>query len=536
MLSLSILLLALSQQRVGGQFEEFHSFTGNGGEYGREMAGLGDLDGDGFSEVLIAAPPVGGLDIGRVYVYSGHTGAELAHLTGGGTYRGFGAQVGGLGDVNGDGTPDFIITANRTSSNGLTKNGAVLVYSGADFSLLYHKDGSVDDQQLGFRLALMDDLDGDGVTDFAVTTAEPNGVNQSRGVYIYSGASGTQLNFIENVITGMGFGKAIANAGDIDGDGWNDVVVGAPDRNLGNIQGAGTVYAYSSATGQQLLEVKGTSNSKGLGTSLEGVGDQDGDGVPDFLCGAPLGHPSSNGSPFGGAFVYSGSDGSLIWSRYGWIYGGEYGREICVLGDLNEDGAFEYCVSQGGSRLNTNVFIYYGGDGEQISQVDGRVDYMAAVGDLKNDGGPDLILGNTKYSNNTFRVYGFNAFVRTPVSELSASTGGMIPIEIDFPTTAGAPYKVLVSGASGWTNDGIHVPLVQDQLYLNSAAGIYPGDHHHNLHGTLGPGGSASAYFNFPTTLANSLIGQTFWFAVVTGPAGGSYAYSSAANAILITP
>ncbi len=544
MLSLTLLLLAQSSDFIGGGFtDDYLSISspnrGNGSRFGSEMAGVGDLNGDGIGEYLIADPIGGTNSFGEIFIYSGATGFGIFTSAGYPDFKEYGAQVAGLEDINGDGISDFIVCAPGTVVNQNSNAGMIFVYSGADFSVIYQIGGTTVGQKIGSQLELMGDLDGDGITDFAASTAPPTGVNQDRGVFFYSGATGSQLGKISNVIVGTGFGNAIANAGDHDGDGLNDILIGEPTRGINGVPGAGAVSLYSTATGQKLLEVHGNDTSLGLGTVVAGVGDQNFDGIPDFIAAAPLANNSGTSDPKGIAKLFSGADLSVIWQSRGSAYQDRFGSDVCVLGDLNRDGAYEFAITAPGAVfINPNLFIYKGGNGNPVLQsVSESVDYIDVVGDIFGDGGPDLLKVDTKPARAKVTGINYDPYVYSEVSELSAATGGDIPFEIAFPVTSPWPYKVLISGSGvGPTNNNVDIPLGNDQLYVNSMGGIYPGDHHDNLLGNLSPSGTASARFSFPLRLAGSLIGRTFWYAVVTFPAGSPILYSSAARSVLIVP
>jgi hypothetical protein len=265
-----------------------------GEELGYSLANAGDLDGDGADELIAGSFSAG------ARVYSPRTGLELFHITGPAGQR-FGWSVCGIGDFDGDGQSDLAVGATQVGQGG----GYVNIYSGATGALLTTVIGGPNRNWYGYALARLDDLNGDGVPEFAVGC--PGEIFQaSTGrhgvVYVYSGAGGAPYavfgatSYLEDFL-----GMSVAGCGDMDGDGHGDLLVGAPyGAELPNLQAPGTAHIYSGLSCSRICSVGSPAAYTGLGTAVSQIGDLNGDGIPEWIAGGGL-------SGHGEAIVYSGS-------------------------------------------------------------------------------------------------------------------------------------------------------------------------------------------------------------------------------------
>jgi hypothetical protein len=275
--------------------------------FGWSVAGAGDVNGDGYADVLIGAKDVDG-GAGSAYVYFGkETGLSAApDLTlkpgrTGPTSAQFGHAVAGAGDVNGDGYPDLLVTAPGLDIT----SGAYYLYKGRAGGLESPIEVAGPDGQLGsFGDALAGglDLNGDGYADALVAAV---GAGRVR-VYLGSptGLAPAPVAALESPDgTGFGFGSAAANAGDVNGDGYDDAIIGGP-LVLNNV---GRAYLYFGRAGG-LAAMPGTTLKPPadlvgrFGHAVAGVGDVDGDGIADFLVSAPFADEK-----LGRVFVYQGN-------------------------------------------------------------------------------------------------------------------------------------------------------------------------------------------------------------------------------------
>ncbi|MGX2042098.1 VCBS repeat-containing protein [Methylocaldum sp. MU1018] len=251
-----------------------------------------------------------------------------------------------LGDVNGDGIPDLLKSAYLQDVGGSPHQGQAFVFSGADGSLLYTLDDPVPQAGAGFGVTVAGpgDVDGDGRPDILVgaPNQDSNGNTLQGQVFVFSGADGNLLHIL-NAPTPQAnalFGESVAGAGDVDGDGRPDILVGAPGQDVDHIY-QGRAFVFSGADGSLLLTLDDPTpqRSADFGWAVAGAGDVDGDGRPDILVGAADQTVGGNDSQ-GQAFVFSGADGSLLYTLDDPVpqAGAGFGVTVAGPGDVDGDG------------------------------------------------------------------------------------------------------------------------------------------------------------------------------------------------------
>jgi hypothetical protein len=179
--------------------------------------------------------------------------------------------------------------AHRLSVSTLTLLGA-LASSALSQNNIYTVTGATSGDEFGRSVSGAGDIDGDGVVDFAVGTDQPFG--GAGYVQVYSGATGAIILTIPSGFGNVSFGYAVSEAGDLDGDGFGDMLISDPDFMIGGMQ-SGFAGVFSGATGALLLNIPSPfpglpGQPTGWGMSLDLMGDIDGDTLPDYLVGAPL--------------------------------------------------------------------------------------------------------------------------------------------------------------------------------------------------------------------------------------------------------
>ncbi|MCB1185415.1 FG-GAP repeat protein, partial [bacterium] len=200
-------------------------------------------------------------DFGAAYVFSGAPGhARLFRFEGDQAGALFGDSVGGTGDVNRDGHADIVVGAPFYDVDGRRDAGRAYVYSGADGTQLYRFDGEFAIDGVGWDVDGAGDMNGDGYDDILVSAphTDPSGFRNSGSVWAYSGKNGTLL-WRHNGTNALDyFGSACAAAGDLNGDGVPDAVAGAPTADPGGKEIAGSVYMLSGVNGAILRVFHGS--------------------------------------------------------------------------------------------------------------------------------------------------------------------------------------------------------------------------------------------------------------------------------------
>lgn len=537
MLSTFLLILAQSNPVTGGQFETFATYTTGetGDTFGSAVAGVGDLDGDGLDDFLIGAPTANVASManaGAAYLISSADGSVIHKFEGTHMFQNFGARVAAMGDVDGDQFLDFAIGAPNSNEGGASGSGSAWIYSGRDLSVVHEFHGSVQGQRLGYTLADLGDLNADGNADFAIASVPPAGFTSHKtNIAVYSGANGILLHdWVDPTSGNTRYGRAVTSVGDMDGDGTPDWMTSAPDLFLLGATNGGKVWVHSGATGNILLEIRGWQDYQAFGSSLSRGDDFDGDGVPDLWIGAPGADPPNNLTKEGAVYLCSGATGDVLHAISGRDDYSSTGAQVVQFGDINLDGYADVAIASP-SAAHEVLHIYSSADGVRLRSETGGYQALAAAGDANGDQRAELLVGAS--------LYGLDPFLRVGTDEISAAHGGNVVLAVEFPAgAAGWPYKTLLSASgTGPIQLEADIPLTLDSYTVDSFHNLYPGNHYFRLHGQLDADAKALASIAFGKHLPQSLVGSTFWMAVMVSEPGSQLPhYCSAAQPICIVP
>ena len=400
----------------------FHGDSADDG-FGESVSSAGDVNGDGRADLIVGAAfdDNNGSDSGSVRVFSGSDGSVLYNFNGDQSDNLFGASVSGAGDVNGDGTPDLIVGSPTDANGGNRGFGYARVLSGSDGSVLYNFVGDDRSDRFGVLVSGAGDVNGDGTPDLIVGTQHNFFNDIVRSVRVLSGFDGSVLHDFDGGGSFDRFGLSLSGVGDVNGDGRTDLIVGAQsDSSGGGITGRALVL--SGSDGSFLYDFAGDDGGFSFGSSVSDAGDVNGDGTPDLIIGASFDRNNSRG--FGGARVLSGSDGSILYTLDGDDSTDRFGFSVSGAGDVNGDGRDDLIV--GAIEDNNNGFasgavhVFSGSDGSALYSFDGdsSFDYfgtsVSGAGDVNGDGIDDFIVGASRGGDNE------GGYVRVFVSKISA--------------------------------------------------------------------------------------------------------------------
>ncbi|MDH5492617.1 MAG: FG-GAP-like repeat-containing protein [Myxococcales bacterium] len=343
----------------------------DGGFFGWASSCAGDLDGDGYADLAIGAPEAFGTE-GRVYVYYGsprgidaRPSQVLSPLDG----SLLGGAIAGLGDVNGDGFGDLAVAAQGAG----TQPGRVFVYHGGEGGLVTTPvSQSIGAGRYGTAVAALGDVNGDGYADMGIGAPTTN--SRLGSVHLFYGGPAGLPDAADEVVEGVDtlgqFGLALAGASDLNGDGFADVAIAAPNA----LSSQGRVYVYhGSASGLVLPHAKlitgGNPAGGSFGYALAGLNDLGGDGFGDLGI-AGWGVDSERGR----LVIYNGSATGITVPKaevdgpFG--AGGRFGWALASIGNVDENGLWDLAVGAPGvDDGRGQVYVYRGSSTNGITNA-----------------------------------------------------------------------------------------------------------------------------------------------------------------------
>jgi len=414
-------VIAPAWTAVGDQFDE---------RFGASVAGAGDVNGDGFADVIVGAPLYdnGEFDEGAAFLFLGGLGGPAT--TPAWTFESnqvgawFGYSVASAGDVNGDGYPDVVVGAPQYNNVEIDE-GRAFVFLGSSTGLgnlpAWTAEVNQDGAHFGISVASAGDVNGDGFGDIIVGAPEYDKeqlIDEGRAFVYLGSPAGPESAPSWNAGSGLfssAFGASVASAGDVNGDGYGDIIVGAPLFDAFGFFDEGRAFVYfGSPSGPSIAPnwtADGNKTVAKFGASVAGAGDVNRDGFGDLIVGAP-------GYDAGRVFGYHGSalgpNLSPDFSAKVTKSPAEFGASVAGAGDVNGDGFADVVVGAPRSGDSTTagtgtIRVYYGGRNGLASQPGFSVSEtqanaflggsVAGAGDVNGDGLADVIAGGIGLDN-----------------------------------------------------------------------------------------------------------------------------------------
>ncbi|MBN1900889.1 FG-GAP repeat protein [Candidatus Sumerlaeota bacterium] len=518
--------------------------------YGNSVSTAGDVNGDGYADVIVGSPyyDVSSSNDGEAIVFYGHptifANAPATILSFNQEQCWFGNSVSTAGDVDGDGYSDIVVGA-PLYLNGQTSEGAIFVFKGSADGIVtpaaWIRESNKVGAQLGASVGFAGDVNGDGYGDVIIGAPwYSNGENAEGKVCVYHGGSGglsTNPSWEKesNLLT-VHLGESVAGAGDVNGDGYSDVIVGVSLFNNGQTaEGQALVYHGGSGglSASPNWSYESNISEAILGWSVSTAGDIDGDGCSEVIIGAYRYHNGETDE--GAAYLFMGSFSGLK-TTPGWIKesnqeNAHYGHCVACAGDVNGDGYSDMIVGaplyDNGQADEGAAFLYYG-KADPPSSVASRSytsdqdnsDFafsLNTAGDVNGDGYDDILIGAPMYDNgndNEGRVYVYHGIKDTGP--------GASPNRILEVNTDGAYFGWSVSTAGSVNGDRYDDIIVGAPLYAStkgaafvfhgSSSGVSATPDWQLLHTTIGD------YFGRSVSIAGDVNGDGYSDVIVGAP------------------
>lgn len=506
----------------------------------RATVELGDLDHDGVLDFAFVAVGGNGTSPG-LFALSGASGDELwrfNYLLELGLGRGPTSLLSRIDDIDGDGTRDLVTGDPWILTDvGQRYSGIVSVHSGETGELIWMVDDDLLGDRLGQFASGVGDQNGDGFPDIAVTTGDsPLGLWQS-ALHILSGVDGSLVSTISATTSWPFFGGLAERDSlvDVDGDGRLDVLVQVDTDQID---------AYSIATGQVVASYPGSDIVIASGNTVSlSVPDRTGDGIPDLI--TPV-------DSFGANEIHlvDRVTGQEIWRRN---LPGTYVSTLESGNDWDGDGILDLVVGlpdrqvSGFPQQFGVVDLRRGSNGKLIRRIEVGVlglpkEDFFGVGVVFDQVTEQLFVRegnplNPGESPPLIRLE-FSRFLYGDTSSVSASNGGQVVFDLDFPSSlAGKLYSIGVSASGVGPTEfkGLEIPLGLDNWLRASYTNALPPVFAFRT-GQLDSSGDAVAYLGFPPNVLLPAVGSEFWIAAIAADSRAAPIVSSAAWRIEVLP
>lgn len=358
--------------------------------FGYSVASAGDVNADGYGDLLVGAygaNVAGQPNAGTTALYlgsaSGIGSAATQVVEGVSAGEGFGISVAGAGDVDADGLSDIVVGAYRASPGGRAEAGAASLFlgtsTGVSTTASRRLEGVTAGDFFGFSVASAGDLNSDGFSDLVIGAylADPGGMSAAGSSYVFLGGRAGVAATATRVIAGAGLGEmsggAVAGVGDVNGDGYGDLLLGVSRASPGGRAGAGAAALFlgsNSGIGAAPSRVlEGSAAGDIFGSSLQAAGDVNNDGYADLLVGAYFADPGGR-TDAGTASLFLGGAAGIGATAARVIEGAQaqdrLGFGIAGAGDVNGDGFSDivvgaYRASPSGRAGAGTAAVFHGG-------------------------------------------------------------------------------------------------------------------------------------------------------------------------------
>jgi hypothetical protein len=507
-----------------------------GAEFGISVSTAGDVNGDGYDDVIIGAHSYdrGQPNEGAAFVYYGMAAglSFVPNWTGeseqDNTY--FGHSVNTAGDVNGDGYADVIIGAVYYDNGHLDEGAAFIWYgsisglgtNGTPGNADWMAESNQSNAWFGIKLGPAGDINNDGYNDVLISALyyDNDQVDEGR-IYLYTG-SAAGLSLTANWITESNqqdarFGSWVGTAGDVNGDGYADVIIGAYYYDNGQTNEGAAFVWYGSAVGLGPNGTPGNADwtaesnqtESDFGSVATTAGDINGDGYADIVIGAS--NYSNGQADEGSAFIYYGSASGLgsngtpnnaNWMSEGDQAGAYFGYSVSTAGDVNGDGYADMIIGareyDSGLTDEGKAFVYHGSTTglslipnwtTESNQAGAWLGAAASTaGDVNGDGYADVIIGAPLYDNGQIdegRAYlyygsasGLSApggFVYLPFLRSNIGLGIHGVVTLNGRPVAGVSLSLRFYNGTSWSTRAITITNQEGIYSFTNIPALFPG-------------------------------------------------------------
>jgi hypothetical protein len=409
--------------------------SSDGERYGSIVKIIADLSGDGRPDLLVGCPAMSGRKgehIGRIYIYSSTGGKPIKVLRGETGGSRFGQSLALIGDVDGDGLQDFLASAPGYAETDKEDMGRVYVYSSKTRSLLPEPlTGRMTSDMMGKALLAVGDANGNKVPDYLVSMPGDAKARAPGMVLLVEGKNGRAVQNFRGLRGDYSLGSALGRVADLDGDGADEFLCSCLHVAKSGTFPIQRVHMYSIRMKKPIFTFEAPEASLTFGTSLAGIHDTNGDGKPDFMIADP-GYSEEEARGKGRIYIYSGKKGDLLGHITGAEAGDGFGRRIARIRDLDQDGVPDLAVTATVSGRGV-IYLFGSRSFQLLGRIDGREGWDGFACSISGDpsGDPELgillFVGANRYGRDGFEEGGAAFALDLDLASYLAEPGYPLP-------------------------------------------------------------------------------------------------------------